>query len=422
MQPNRQEALIDINVQSSISIPARHIEKAVARDMGWERLMPANSFPLMLGMDDVLATERDMARLVRGKSLTLDERDFLTAASLHGQKLPLGVGWYWRVTNLLRVAWPMVRLSEPVQWVYELAREKGYLDESGRLLPAADILLRPAPDSIRLVQEFLQALRVLYSSGRYRDALRHRHEQAEHNLEQHLLLLDYYLVKYGRFRAIALDFSLDQKSTLGGIHHGYFLDNVVQCRGHFFNNLRFSPFFREGGIGYLWHLSFHSQRGYYIRTIFFMAPDGLGGHEKFHARASRLWSDVTNGLGSCTDCRKHPNELARVGWMVDASNEKSVKRMDRALVYQIEKDKRFRIVTPDKRHVFGHTEMAGLEPSMLESAWGRLYAASSSMGPALLASQQQRLRNLQRVFLKRSALRAGDSYIGSYAGVVHHAP
>lgn len=422
MPPNPDMALADATVKPRISIPAKQIEKGVARDMGWERLIPANGFPLMLGMDDVLAVEREVPRLMRAKHLKLEESDFLSGAPPQGQKLAPSVEWYWRVANLLPVAFPMVRLSEPVQAVYELAREEGYLDENGNLLSDADIWRQRTPDGTQQALAFLEVLKAGYASRPYRDALRHREQQAEHNRERHLLLLDYLLVKHGCFRAIALDFYLDQGGGFGAAHPGYSLELVVQCRGHLFNNMRFMPVFREGGYGYLWHLSFHRLRGYYIRVFFFVAPGGLGENEKFLARASRAWWDVTGGLGACADCRKHPNELARVGGMVDANNEKSVKKMEKALVYQVEKDKRLRVMTQDKLHVFGHTEMAGLDKALLDRAWLRLFTASSKMTAELIAAQEARLQRLHLELAKKATLKADGLNLGGFSvGANNHA-
>lgn len=421
MQSRSNMALDDSEVKPRVSIPSRHVEKGIARDLGWERIIPANGFPHMLGMDDVLAVERDVPRLIRAKCLTLSENDFSLEAPSQDMKLTLGVEWYWRVGNLLQVAYSMVRLSEPVQAVYALARKEGYLDERGNLLPAGDIWLRRTPDGIHQALTFLEALKAVYASRPYRDALRHREEQAEHNRERHFLLLDYLLAKYGCFRVIALDFYLGNRNDFNGVNHGYSLEHVVQCRGHLFNNMRFIPVFREGGYGYLWHLSFHRLWGYYVRAFFFMAPDGLGVNEKFITRVSRVWSEVTGGLGVCGDCRKHPNELARVGWMVDANNVKSIKKMERALVYQVEKDRCFRVVAPDKLHVFGHTEMADLNKSMLDRAWLSHFSSSSKREPALIASQENRLQRLHLELVKRTISNLGAQSVDVFnmGGNIH---
>lgn len=422
MQPSLNAAPESSKTESRITIPPKHVEKGIARDIGWERLIPANGFPIMLGMEDVLAVEREVPRLIRAKSLTLSENDFPSGAPSQDKRLPLGVEWYWRVGNLLQVAYPMVRLSEPVQAVYELACRKGYLDECGGLLPNAEIWRRPTPEGVQQALEFLEALKAGYSSRAYRDALRHREEQVIHNRERHLLLLDYLLVKYGCFRVVAMDFYLDKGSGLGGIHPGYHLSHVVQCRGHFFNNMRFSPVFREGVYGYLWHLSFNRLRGYYIRAFFFVAPGGFGVNEKFISRASRAWIEVTGGFGVCEDLRKHPNELARVSGTVDVKSEKSIRKMEKALLYQVEKDRRLRVMTPDKLHVFGHTEMADLGHAMLDRAWLRMLSSSPKMLAASSAAQEARMQRLHLELVKRKVPRTAFPYGGDFSlGGSNHA-
>lgn len=421
MQPNLNTAPVSSRAKSYVTIPPKQVEKGIARDMGWERLIPDNGLPLMLGMEDVLAVEREVPRLMRVKKLSLTETDLSSWAPSPDKKVAIEMEWYWHVGNLLQVANPMIRLSEPLEAVFYLARERGYLDSSGRLLPQAEIWRQPTQCGISQAREFLDELKAFYSTRTYQDTLRHREDQAVHNRGRHLLLLDYFLVKYGCFRVVAMDFYLDKRSAAGGIHPGYDLGLVIQCRGHFFNNVRFSPAFSETVYGYLWHLSFHQLHGYYFRVIFFVTPRGFGGNEKFIARASRVWMEITGGNGVCVDTRKHPNELAQIYGTFDIKNEKSIKKLERALLYQVEKDKRLRVMSSGRLHMFGHTEMADISQVMLDRASLRMQSSPSRNLAGPSAAQEDHLQRLYLEMAKKEASGMKLPYCGylSMGGSYH---
>lgn len=402
-----------------VSIPFGQIVKGIARDVGWECPLPGVSLPVMLGLDNILAVERHIPQLMRTKSLRLDMKAFTQKNTSTAKKAPPGVEWYWRVGNLLGVAPSGVRLSEPVQAIYDVAVDKGFLSAEGRTLPAAEVWRTPTDDALPMAQEFFDSLKQYYGCRTFQEACRYRSEQAEHNLSQQLALTDYLLVEHEAVRVIALDFCLDSAHGYGDFPRGFCQDLVIACRENFLDSIRFMSVFREMNHGYLWHVSFNRVFGYYIRFLFFGEPGGPGSHEKFVARASRVWQQVTNGIGCCIDLRKNPNELARVGGVVDGNNVRSVTKLQKAVTYQIEKDKRFRILGPKKLHVFGHSEMAGLDMALLQKAWMARYAHSLDKSGEQLAMLDARLNRLSGLMAQKAVNKKVPPIL-PYGGVGGH--
>ena len=359
-----------------IIIPSRKIEKGIAHDFGWEKIGPENNLSPISGLEDVLAIEKDVSGLIRAKNLKLNDKDLLPCVFPIAKKLKIGVKWHMHIAKLLTAVLSMVRLSEPVQAIYELAWEKSYWGRDGSLLPAADFWHNRSSESIQQALFFLHELKARYISQAYQDVLRYRENQAAYNLKKHLRLLDYLLMKYGCFHAIAMDFYLNKGLFSQGIKP------IIQCRRNFFDTLLFSKFFGEDGYDYAWHLSYNIALGYYIRVLSFIPQSGFGAYEKYYSRFSRIWLEATNGIGICRDCRYHPNEFANVSSVVNINDQVSIKKIKRFFVYQVEKDKRLRVIMPERLRVFGHSEMADLDTSRFNHKFPMAFHSPSEMTSA----------------------------------------
>lgn len=380
--------------RSKGAISSKRVWSGVACDFGLEGIAPASGLVPMHGMSDVLGVESEVSRLLRVKDLSVDDIYVLPDTSLNRKTMSFGAEWFYRVEKMLYLAFPMVRLSEPVQAIYDIAYKNGILTESGRLNPEKNIWNRSDPRNGQLVIDFFMELKSYYSSRVYQSLLRHREEQAAHNLESHLLLIDYLLVKHDKFRVVAHDLYLNKFMSSGEV---IFLKNL------FLNKMRFNISFIEDGYGYLWHFSFHISRGYYFRLFLFISARYISSHEKFSARLVKLWNDATNGLGVAEDCRNSRGELSRVGGIVDSGNKKSVEKIRSSVLYQIEKDKCLRVELPRKMHAFGHSEMCDLDGALLEKAWVRhLSAFPSGSSYTKISSKEDIFQRLHLALVKKN--------------------
>lgn len=291
---------------------------------------------LGVAQDDRLGV-KELTRLVGGRAATSPRGKILLAVPRINplMKLPCRLD---EAMELLRGSWQ--ELECITQQIFLVAT-------SGNSGLSMEEVCRDANRVLDRIQEEARRLE--------HDQKRHRRLQVERNFAAMSNLLDGVLEDEEEVRVVTMEFALSSSvglSTAPG--PDLLLRELVHSRGRFLDCLRSSPVMSRALSGYVWHLSYDFEAGPFLRFYFLLKAGELGGHEKFVARAGRLWSRLTQGLGVLRQGSDHFNPLVRVAQgVIRKASDRRVSEVKKALWYEAMKEEVFRISMPKGQRAFG---------------------------------------------------------------------